>query len=227
LGGQDFVLKGDGRPFAWGKYEYSRDHQMFIPAGLSNVVALCKNTFGDGVALRSDGTVAQWSFNGQMGVDPRPLEEINGEVIRWVERLVDFHIIEGLSNVISIAAGDGHGLALERNGTVFGWGYNNVGQATGTQATNFPVNWGRYVNDNGSSQGLVTIGGKILTNIVAIAAEGYVSIALKSDGTVVTWGFSPGNAQKVPDGLSNVVAIANGCLAITTNRAVAEKFRQK
>jgi len=33
----------------------------------------------------------------------------------------------------------------------------------------------------------------------------------------------------VPAGLSNVVAIASGggvCLAITTNRAVAEKFRQ-
>lgn len=226
LGGTDFVLKGDGRPFAWGQNNYSRDHQMFIPAGLSNVVALCKN-YGDGVALRSDGTVAEWSFNGQIGVDRRPLEETNGEAISWVERLVDFHVIEGLSNVTSVAAGRGHGLALKRNGTVFGWGFNNAGQATGIQTTNSPLDWGPYANDSGSSQGLVTIDGNIVTNVVAIAAGDSMSMALKSDGTVVTWGFIPFNAQKVPDGLSNVVAIADGCLAITTNSAVADRFRQK
>ena len=138
LGGTDFVLKGDGRPFSWGENDYSRNHQRFIPAGLSNVVALCKN-FGDGVALRSDGTVAEWSFNGQIGVDHHPLDVTNGVVFSWVDRLVDFHVLKGLSNVVSIAACEGHGLALKRNGTVFGWGYNNVGQATGIQTTNFPL----------------------------------------------------------------------------------------
>ena len=50
------------------------------------------------------------------------------------------------------------------------------------------------------------------------------------DGTVVYWGYSPYHRLDVPEGLSNVVAIAAGhgyCLAITTNRAVAEKFMKK
>ena len=97
--------------------------------------------------------------------------------------------------------------------------------ANGVRPTNSTVNWGPFFAGGDWSRGLVTIGGSILTNAVAIASGGGVSMALKSDGTVVTWGFSPYNAQKVPDGLSNVVAIADGCLAITTNRAVAEKFR--
>ena len=70
-----------------------------------------------------------------------------------------------------------------------------------------------------------------LSNIVAIAATGGESsgTALRNDGTVVIWGFNPYHWMDVPAGLSNVVAIAGGggfCLAITTNRAVAEKFRR-
>ena len=54
------------------------------------------------------------------------------------------------------------------------------------------------------------------------------SLALKKDGTVVGWGRICGEPVIVPAGLSNVVAIAAGqtyCLAITTNSAVAERFR--
>jgi hypothetical protein len=42
------------------------------------------------------------------------------------------------------------------------------------------------------------------------------------------WGYYRPQALAVPEGLSNVVAVAAGndfFLAITTNRAVAEKFR--
>jgi alpha-tubulin suppressor-like RCC1 family protein len=67
-----------------------------------------------------------------------------------------------------------------------------------------------------------------LSNIVAVAAGNRHSLALKSDGTVITWGYNPRHALDVPAGLSNVVAIAAGqdfSLAITTNGAVAEQFR--
>ena len=76
------------------------------------------------------------------------------------------------------------------------------------------------------------IDGQVLGNIAAIAAGHGYSMALKQDGTIVTWGRMVNDLYPatVPDGLSNVVAIAAGdnfCLAITTNSAVAEKFRQK
>ena len=46
--------------------------------------------------------------------------------------------------------------------------------------------------------------------MVAIAASGYNSIALKADGTVVRWGYDYYGNASVPAGLSNVVAIAAG-----------------
>src|SRR5208282_5721653 len=105
-------------------------------------------------------------------------------------------------------------------GTVMGWGFNMAGQATGIPTTN-------YV-----SSGLVRIGGQTLSNVVSIAAGDAYSLALKEDGTVVAWGHMVHGLHPatVPAGLSNVVAIAAGsfdfCLAITTNRDVAERFRQ-
>jgi alpha-tubulin suppressor-like RCC1 family protein len=49
-----------------------------------------------------------------------------------------------------------------------------------------------------------------LTGVVAIAAGGAHSLALKSDGTVVAWGSNFSGQMRVPSGLSGVVAIAAG-----------------
>jgi alpha-tubulin suppressor-like RCC1 family protein len=60
----------------------------------------------------------------------------------------------------------------------------------------------------------------VLSNVVAIAAGNEYSLALRKDGTVVSWGHPFSMQMVVPSGLSNVVAIAAGenfCLAITTN----------
>jgi alpha-tubulin suppressor-like RCC1 family protein len=57
-------------------------------------------------------------------------------------------------------------------------------------------------------------------------------MALKKDGTIITWGRMVNDLYPVtvPEGLSNVVAIAAGdnfCLVITTNSAIADRYRQK
>jgi alpha-tubulin suppressor-like RCC1 family protein len=56
-----------------------------------------------------------------------------------------------LTNVVQIATGDYHGLALKRDGTVVAWGFNDVGQC------NVPPG---------------------LTNVVAIAARAKHSMVL-------------------------------------------------
>jgi alpha-tubulin suppressor-like RCC1 family protein len=94
----------------------------------------------------------------------------------------------GLSNVVAIAVGFSHSLALKDDGTVVAWGGNWEGQAT------------------------VPPG---LSNVVAIAAGANHSLALKADGTVVAWGNAVGSYPNygqsvVPPGLSNVKAIAAG-----------------
>jgi hypothetical protein len=90
----------------------------------------------------------------------------------------------GLGNVVAVAAGVDHSLALKSDGTVVAWGGNSSGQ------TNVPAGLG---------------------NLVAVAAGFQFSLALKNDGTVVAWGAS--GPTSVPVGLNNVVALAPGCYA--------------
>lgn len=89
----------------------------------------------------------------------------------------------GLSNVVAVAAGRDHSLALKSDGTVVSWGRNQYGQAA------------------------VPAG---LSNVVAIAAGANHSLAVKSDGTVLAWGNNGTGAVSVPAGLSNVIAVAGG-----------------
>jgi alpha-tubulin suppressor-like RCC1 family protein len=49
-----------------------------------------------------------------------------------------------------------------------------------------------------------------LTNVTAISAGGYHSLALRTDGTVVAWGGGSVGQLNVPDGLNNAIAISAG-----------------
>lgn len=191
------AIKSNGTIVYWG---LSRDETPVVSEAISNVVSARPGWAFPGIAIKKDGTVVEWFKNGRE--DPPPVD---------------------LSNVVAVAHAEalsgGHCLALKSDGTVFGWGINGKeGIATGSPTTNYPY----------TSTGIVTIGGKVLTNVRAIAVGPLFNMALKNDGTVIAWGDNGAHQTDVPAGLSNVVAIAAGniyCLAITTNRAVAEKFR--
>lgn len=230
------ALKRDGAVLAWG--------ENYIPKELTNIVAIAADEAHSWV-LKRDGTVVGWwrENSGSYGlltaenvsnavaiaVGSAPQGRTRGIALRsdstvmnWGAETTyqDASPPRGLSNVIAVAAGYNHTLALKHDGTVVGWGFNKLGQATGVPTTNSP-----YVSAGG-----VTLDGQTLSNVVAISAGQEYSMALKKDGTVVTWGRMVNGLYPatVPRGLSNVVAIAAGdsfCLAITTNSAVADKFR--
>jgi len=82
-------------------------------------------------------------------------------------------------DIKALAGGDGYSLALKRDGTVWAWGNNHWGQlGNGTTGdSNIPV----QVKDRNDPTGF-------LTGVQAIDAGVFHNIALKNDGTVVTWG---------------------------------------
>jgi alpha-tubulin suppressor-like RCC1 family protein len=86
------------------------------------------------------------------------------------------------SNVIAVAAGGGHSLALRSDGSVHAWGWDSAGQL-GDGGTN--TNQGAPIAVSGLGPG---------SGVVAVAAGGYHSLALRSDGSVVAWG-SDSNGQ--------------------------------
>ncbi len=138
----------------------------------------------------------------------------------------------GLTDVVAIAAGGNHTMALKADGTVVTWGWNMtpgdlaptpagltdvVAIATGNKrmmalkADGTVVVWGQialpyYYYQFNATTDSAPAG---LTDVVAIATQEEHMMALKSDGTVTAWGndmYSQTNA--VPVGLTDVVAVA-------------------
>jgi hypothetical protein len=134
----------------------------------------------------------------------------------------------GLSNVVGVAAGGNHSLALRADGTVAGWGENTdadgnpAGQATPPLGLRnvVAIGAGEYhslaVKADGTlvawgddSQGQCDFPGA-LTNLVAVAGGGAHSLALGADGTVIAWGADWSGQCDLPTGLAPAVAVAGG-----------------
>ena len=193
---------------AWG------NHQIFVPANASNVVAITAGGFHN-IALRGDGSVVSW-------------KDIGGPVAGAVEEL---------QHAVAVAAGYAHSLAVRADGSVAAWGNNvNVeqewtGQAVvpeglcgvvavaGGSAHSLALREdGRVVawGENKFSQALVPPG---LSNVVALAAGWRHSLALRADGSVVAWGCNLEGQAAVPAAASNVVALAGGLFHTLALRA--------
>jgi len=78
--------------FVWGS-------ASTVPGDLTNAAAIALG-LNHSVALRADGTVVPWGYNGSGRTNVPP----------------------GLANVASVAAGYEHSLALKTDGTVVAWG---------------------------------------------------------------------------------------------------------
>src|SRR5688572_22735341 len=85
-----------------------------------------------------------------------------GTVAAWGDnRFGQTNVPAGLNNVVAIASGEWHNLALKADGTLVAWGVGNSGQ------TSIPFD---------------------VNNVAIIAAGGYHNFAVKADGTLRVWG---------------------------------------
>jgi len=201
------VKKSDGTIWAWGSNssgQLGNDNttdskvpvQVSSVSGLTDAIAVAAGN-AHTVALKSDKTVWTWGDNakGQLG---------NGNAGGNSNVPVP---VSGLTDVIAIAAGNLHTVAVKSDGTVWAWGSNSTGQlGNGTTTdSNVPVQ----------------VSG--LAHVIAVAAGSSHTVALDSDGTVRAWGDNTygqlgdgTNTQettpvKVND-LSDAIAVAAGSI---------------
>jgi alpha-tubulin suppressor-like RCC1 family protein/uncharacterized protein YkwD len=205
----------EGQGWAWGNNEAAQmgdDTTINRPTpvrphGLSGVVAVAAANWHS-LALKNDGSVWAWGYNthGQLGDGDGSVGTLRKTPVQ----------VSNLSEVVAIAAGIFHSLALKNDGSVWAWGDNASGQlGDGTTSDQSePVKL--FIPD--------------ISGAVAIAAGYHHSLLLTNDARVWAWGSNKfgqlgdgttGTHRLTPapvDALRNVTAIAGGArhsLALT------------
>ena len=179
------ALKADGTVWAWGDNQYGQlgnatttdsptPVQVVGPEGVGYLAGVTAISCGYGhtVARKTDGTVWAWGRNGDGQLGDGTLGNRSSPV-----QAQDAGGLVPITGVMAVAAGQYHTVVLKTDGTVWAWGANTDGQlGDGTTTRHTAV------------QVLGPGGDGYLTGVSAIACGAYHTVALKTDGTVWTWG---------------------------------------
>jgi alpha-tubulin suppressor-like RCC1 family protein len=176
------ALKTDGTLWSWGSNLFGqlgvndttrRSTPVTTLLGGNNWKSITGG-FYHTIALKTDGTLWSWGYNdnGQLGVN------------NTTSRSTPVTTLLGGTNWKSIAGGYYHLVPPSSVGTLWNWGSNDNGQLG--------------VNNTTSRSTPVTtlLGG---TNWKSIAGKGFHTIAIKTDGTLWTWGRNSYGALGVND----------------------------
>ncbi|WP_195911052.1 RCC1-like domain-containing protein [Streptomyces kaniharaensis] len=181
-GGHSLALRADGTILAWGDNLYGElgngtNGNSTTPvqvcaigtcgAPLGNVVSIAAG-FSHSLALLGNGLIVAWGDNA------------NGQLGDGTTTNRNMPVITTSGDYGAIAAGFSHSLALRTDGTVYAWGdntYGELGDGTNTE---------RHTPTQVCAPS--TCDSAKLSGIAAISAEGFHSVALRSEGTVRAWG---------------------------------------
>jgi alpha-tubulin suppressor-like RCC1 family protein len=185
-----------GKVYAWG-YDTSRGTlgsgvALSAPSALPNLVKKQDGSDLSGIvsisagynfslALGSDGSVWAWGDNARGQIGQNNLVALGG-----VPYAVQVKAPAGqaglFSNIVMVAAGGNHALALDNTGKVYAWGVANNGEL-GDGPTN-PAG-----NESSLPRAVLgTNGTGVLSGAVSIAANYTNSSALMADGKLMMWG---------------------------------------
>ncbi|MDP4153674.1 MAG: hypothetical protein Q8865_09600 [Bacillota bacterium] len=163
------VIDNKGNAYVWGQILYKF---YSLPQKVLEGVASVDSSNNHAIFLKEDGTV--WAMGGNAF----------GALGNGTTKDSDVPVqVSVLKDIVGISDGFLEGLALEKDGSVWLWGNNN----------------------------LTPVKIKSLKNVVSIYATGFIDVFLKSDGTV--WYLTDEDASLNPkqlDGLKDIMAVSSG-----------------
>ena len=167
------AIKTDGSLWTWGNNNYGQLGDNTNTAKSSPVQTISAGTNWKQIAcggyhttaIKTDGTLWTWGYNSQ--------GQLGDNTTAW--RSSPVQTIAGGTNWKQVACGSGHTSAIKTDGTLWTWGYNGYGQ----------------LGDNtivSKSSPVQTIAGG--TNWKQVACGSNHTSAIKTDGTLWTWGYN-------------------------------------
>jgi hypothetical protein len=208
-GSHSLALRSDGKIMAWGDNSFGQTNVAFLGQPF---VAIDASEF-ESLALDLQDSVWAWGLGAGSGLISHADAIAAGDGFNlslWSDGTLFCSgalppAPDAATNVVAVAAGGRHALALRADGVLIAWGGNYFGQTS--------------VPDS-------------VTNVVAIAAGGDSSVALLANGTIVGWGADYYGQSSVPPMATNVLAISVGdshSLALAgngTQRPILQPFKQ-
>jgi alpha-tubulin suppressor-like RCC1 family protein len=176
------AIKTDGTLWTWG---FNNNGQLGTNDTINRTTPV--TTFAGGtnwkqvgggvvhtVAIKTDGTLWTWGINntGQLGDNTT------------TNRLTPVTTFAGGTNWKQVSGGDAHTVAIKTDGTLWTWGVNSFGRLGDNTAT------------NRLTPGTTFAGG---TDWKQVFCANYHAAAIKTDGTLWTWGYNAEGALGTND----------------------------
>jgi alpha-tubulin suppressor-like RCC1 family protein len=168
-------IRNNGSLWSWGNSAFGELGQgstatRSSPVQVGNLTNWSKVSTGNNhsLAIKTDGTLWSWGYNdnGELGLGDR------------TSRSSPVQIGSG-TTWAKIACGANHSLAIKTDGTLWAWGASTAGET------------GLGITGIGASGRLSPSQVGALTDWAEIAGGNYFTLAVKTDGTLWTWGDNP------------------------------------
>ena len=174
------IVQADGSVLGFGENAYGAAGGTpgeFTPTpqpinGLTGIIAVAASQVGNSYALKDDGTVWAWGAAAYLGNAEAAAGSNTGTPVQVTLPVTP------QNPAIAIAAGGQHALALLKDGSVWGWGYNESGQVGDGSTTNVTV-----------PVQVIPPAAPGEPYVKSISAGSQSSFALYSDGTFKAWGY--------------------------------------
>ena len=190
-----FALTDDGRVYGWGTFRSNDGIFGFTPdtkiAHLPELIPDLKKITSikaganHALALDSTGAVFAWGSGQQNQLGRRVVERTKTEGLKPRA----FGLPKGPNNGIkTIESGSYHSFAISKNGSVYGWGLNNMGE-TG------------IMNNAGQDDAIIpkpqVVDALKNKTVVSIKGASHHSIAATSEGECLVWGRLDGSQMGI------------------------------